>query len=220
MRPLSYEHVTAAGLMREQLDLFVAAAASYSDYDLLGPSRLHGWSRLELVVHARLGLEEMAGVCAAQVDDRPDHDAASYWASFAEDDDDRVPHIMWMRRTASAYNRPDGALRHLDDVAAILRIALARMPDHPVLFQGKVMTSGDFLATWIVELAVHQLDLGADAGHPSEDALQVVRRTVEAVADVDLPDTWHGEDAALIALGRVPLPDDAAGLARVLPLSI
>jgi hypothetical protein len=131
-----------------------------------------------------------------------------------------MPHIMWMRRTASAYNRPEGALRHLDDVAAILRIALARMPDHPVLFQGKVMTSGDFLATWIVELAVHQLDLGEGAGHPSEDALRVVRRTVEALADVDLPQAWSGEDAALIALGRVPFPDDDAGLADALPLSI
>jgi Mycothiol maleylpyruvate isomerase N-terminal domain len=220
VRPLSYDHPTAVGLMREQLDLFVDAARSFSDYDLLGPSRLHGWSRLELVVHARLGLEEMAAVCAAQVDDEPDHDAASYWASFAEDDDDRVPHIMWMRRTASAYNRPEGALRHLDDVAAILRIALGRMPDHPVLFQGKVMTSGDFLATWVVELAVHQLDLGADAGHPSAPALELVRRTVEAVADADLPPSWSAEDTALIALGRAPLPDDAAGLAGVLPISI
>ncbi len=220
MRPLSYDHDTAAGLMREQLDLFVDAARSFSDYELLGPSRLHGWSRLELVVHARLGLEEMAAVCAAQVDDEPDHDAASYWASFAEDDDDRVPHIMWMRRTASAYHRPEGALRHLDAVAAILRIALGRMPDHPVLFQGKVMASGDFLATWVVELAVHQLDLGEDGGHPSAAALDVVRRTVEAVADADLPSAWSGEDTALIALGRAPLPDDAAGLADVLPISI
>jgi hypothetical protein len=93
------------------------------------------------------------------------------------------------------------------------------MPDHPVLFQGKTMTSGDFLATWIVELAVHQLDLGEDAGHPSAGALQVVRRTVEAVADVDLPPAWSDEEAALISLGRVPLPADAGALADVLPVS-
>jgi hypothetical protein len=220
MRPLSFDHETAVDLMREQLDVFVAAARSFSEYDLLGASRLHGWSRLDVVVHCRLGLEEMVGVCAMQVDGACDHDAASYWASFAEDDDDRVPHIMWMRRTSTAYNRPEGALRHLDDVAAMLRVALVRMPDHPVLFQGKTMTSGDFLATWVVELAVHQLDLGEGAGAATPESLQVVRRTVEAVADVDLPETWGDEDAALIALGRVPLPETAADLAGRLPLSI
>jgi hypothetical protein len=220
VRSLSVDHDAAVELMRAQLDVFVGAAESFSDYDLLDASRVHGWSRLEVVVHTRLGLEEMAAVCAAQVDDEPDHDAASYWASYAADDDDRVPQIMWMRRTATAYNRPEGALRHLDDVAAVLRTALGRMPDHSVLFQGKVMTSGDFLATWVVELAVHQLDLGEAAGHPTAGSLQVVRRTVEAVADIDLPATWSDEDAALIALGRVPLPEDAGALAEALPVSL
>ena len=220
MRPLSYDHATAVGLLREQLEVFVAAAESFSEYDLLGASRVHGWSRLEAVVHVRCGLEEMVAVCAAQVVDPPDHDAASYWASFAAADEDQVPHILWMRRTATAYNRPEGALRHLRAVAELARISLARMPDHPVLFQGKTMTSGDFLATWVVELAVHQLDLGEEAGHPTPASLQAVRRTVEAIADVDLPDTWDDEEAAVIALGRKPLPADAGRVADVLPVSL
>jgi hypothetical protein len=131
-----------------------------------------------------------------------------------------VPQILWMRRTAAAYARPTGALRHLTGVVDTARIALRRMPDHPVLFQGKTMTSGDFLATWVVELAVHQLDLGEAAGHPTPESLAVVRRTAEALADVDLPERWSDEDAALISLGRLPLPADAAHLAGVLPLSI
>jgi hypothetical protein len=220
MRPLTFDHATAVELMREQLAVFVAAARSFSEYDLLAAARVHGWSRLEVVVHSRLGLEEMVGVCAAQVDDEPDHDAASYWASFVADEDDQVPHILWMRRTATAYNRPEGALRHLDDVAATLRIALDRMPDHPVLFQGKTMTSGDFLATWILELAVHQLDLGEEAGLPPSASLHVVRRTIEAIADLDLPDAWSDVDAALISLGRAPLPEAPAPLVDALPLSI
>jgi hypothetical protein len=108
VRPLSYDHATAVGLLRPQLDAFVAAAESFSDYDLLGASRVHGWSRLEAVVHVRAGLEEMVGVCATQVEAEPDHDAASYWASFAADDNDAVPQILWMRRTAAAYSRPEG----------------------------------------------------------------------------------------------------------------
>jgi hypothetical protein len=220
VRPLSLDHATARGLLLEQTDRFAAAAEGFSDYDLLAASRVHGWSRLDTVVHVRAGLEEMVGVCAAQVEDAPDHDAASYWASFAAGDVDPVPHILWMRRTAAAYNRPSGALRHLTDVAATGRIALRRMPDHPVLFQGKTMTSGDFLATWVVELAVHHLDLGEPAGHPTPGSLAVVRRTVEALADVDLPDRWSDEEAALFALGRLPLPADAGDLAATLPLTL
>jgi hypothetical protein len=222
VRSLSYDHVTAVDLLLAETGAFVAAAQRFSEYDLLGAATVHGWSRLDVVVHVRAGLEEMVGVCAARVDDDPDHDAASYWASFAEADDadDAVPRILWMRRTASAYTRPAGALQHLTDVVATARIALLRMPDHPVLFQGKTMTSGDFLATWVVELAVLQLDLGAAAGHPTAGSLAVVRRTAEAIADVDLPAAWSDEDAALIALGRRPLPPDAGRLGDVLPISL
>ena len=52
-------------------------------------------------------------------------------------------------------------MHHLRDVAAAARIARGRVPDHPVLFQGKTMTSGDVLTTWVVELAIHQLDPGS-----------------------------------------------------------
>jgi hypothetical protein len=220
VRPLSYAHDHAVDLLLAQTNAFATAAGSFSEYDLLGAARVHGWSRLDVVVHVRAGLEEMLGVCAGRVDGPPDHDAASYWASFAADDDDPVPQILWMRRTASAYTRPTGALRHLADVVTAARMALARLDDQPVLFQGKRMTSGDFLATWVVELAVHQLDLGESAGHPVPEALSVVRRTVESLANVDLPGPWTDEDAALIGLGRKPLPDDASGLADVLPISI
>ena len=41
-----------------------------------------------------------------------------------------------------------------------------------------------------------------------------------ALADVDLPAHWTPEETALIALGRQPLPADAADLAGVLPLSL
>lgn len=221
MRPLSYDHATSAGLLREQLAAFVAAAESFTEYDLLGASRCHGWSRLDAVVHVRSGLEEMVGVCAAQVDDPPGRDAASYWETFAsEPDDDPVPHILWMRRTAAAYNRPSSALRHLRDVVATAHLVLGRMPDHPVLFQGRTMTSGDFLATWVVELAVHHLDLGEGAGRPTDGSLHVIRRTVEAIADVDLPAEWSDDEAVLISLGREPLPGAAAHLTGVLPVRL
>ena len=42
MRPLSFDHAICVELMREQLDVLVAAARSFSEYDLLAAARGHG----------------------------------------------------------------------------------------------------------------------------------------------------------------------------------
>ncbi|WP_153395672.1 maleylpyruvate isomerase N-terminal domain-containing protein [Ornithinicoccus halotolerans] len=208
MRPLSVPHVDALDLFRSQLRDFVAAVDELGDQELLGGSRCYGWSRLDLVVHVRMGLEEVVGGCTAQTGRAPDHDAASYWSASVERDDDPVPHILWLRRTASAYGRPSAAVRHLHDVAARLAPALDRLPEEPVAFQGTVMTSGDFLASWVVELTVHQLDLDLDPGSPSPgpEALALTRRTVEAIADQDLPAALDDRTGVLVGLGRTTPP--------------
>ena len=66
------------------------------------------------------------------------------------------------------------------------------------------MYSGDFVATWVIELAVHQLDLGADAAAPC--GLAWTRLTLEAMADADLPTGLDDRSAVLIGLGRIPRP--------------
>lgn len=211
MRSLCLDHADAVELFDTQLREFLETAQRLDDLALLGASLCHGWSRVDVLVHVRLGLEEVLGGCMAQTDRAVDHDAASYWASFATDTEtDPVPPILWLRRTAAAYGRPSSATRHLADVMARLRGALYRMPDHPVLFQDKVMASGDFLATWVVELAIHQLDL--DVADPSTPVgLALTRRTVEALADQDLPRGLDDRAAVLAALGRAPVPDDLRG---------
>ncbi len=66
-----------------------------------------------------------------------------------------------------------------------LVLGVAWLPDGALAFQGGVLTTGDLLATWAVELAVHQLDLAReiDVAPPSPDALAMARRTVEALRD-------------------------------------
>lgn len=205
MRDLSFAHAPAVERLDQQIRQIVAAADSLDDLRLLAPSRCHGWSALDVVVHVRMGLEEMV-VGLVATDDAPDHDAASYWASHPDDrDDDPVPHILWLRRVASAYSRPSAAVTHLKVVAEGAGIAVRSMPEGWVEFQGKRMRSGDFLATWVVELAVHQLDLDIDGDEPV--GLDWTRRTVEAVADVDLPPGLDDRSAVLVGLGRVRPPD-------------
>ena len=109
---------------------------------------------------------------------------------------------MWLRRTASAYARPSGAVRRLRDAADRAGRIAAAGGDGVVLFQGKSMTTGDFLGTWVAELAIHQLDLATDPGAGA--GLPFARQTLEAIAGACLPPELPDREAVLTGLGRIP----------------
>lgn len=192
----------------QQAHQFAEAASGLDDLALLDPSLCRGWSRLDLVVHVRLGLEEMAAGLGVRADDAPDHDDVTYWSSFAADEQDPVPGLMWLRRTASAYARPTGATAHLRDAAERACAASALQDPRPVRFQGKVLSVTDFLRTWSVELALHlvQLDVGVV---PS--AAGLARRTLEALTGAPLPVRLTDHSALRVALGADPWPADEPG---------
>jgi len=204
--PLSVPADDAAALLRDQVAAFVAACSELTDLELLAPARCHGWSRVDTVVHVRLGLEELLAAWVARTAEPATRDAASYWSGHPDGrDEDPVPHILWLRRTASAYTRPARAVHHLKVVAGSLTAALDHLAAGCVAFQGMVLSVGDLLATWVVELAVHQLDLDVEAP-PTPGALALTRRTLEAVAGGPLPAGLDDSQAVLVALGRVPWP--------------
>ncbi|GAA2022962.1 hypothetical protein GCM10009740_10120 [Terrabacter terrae] len=208
MRQLSFAHEQAVERLSRQVGELVAAAGSMSDLELLGSSLCHGWSRLDVVVHVRMGLQEMALGTIAASGEEPDHDAASYWAAHPDDrDDDPVLHILWLRRTAAAYSRPRAAVTHLREAADAAVRAAQTMPEGTVAFQGKHLRSGDFLATWVVELAVHQLDLGVTDDGSS--GLAWTRATLEAIAEAELPAALEDRTAVLVGLGRQQPPPSA-----------
>ena len=81
-------------LFVEQAGEFLTVCRDHSDLDLLDPSLCRGWSRLDLMVHVRAGLDEMAATAGAYTDRTPDCDAATYWTCHPDDrDDDPVPHV-------------------------------------------------------------------------------------------------------------------------------
>lgn len=71
-------------------------------------------------------------------------------------------------------------------------------------FQGHVLDSGDFLATWAVELTVHHLDLGREIsiGPPDPASTRLARQTIEALVDAPLPAGWSDEVSLLLGAGR------------------
>ncbi len=202
----------------DSIDAFLRAVGSFGEYELLGASRCHGWSRLDVVTHVVAGWQEMLGGMVSLVDDEASVDAATYWPAFAKEcsTGDPVPVLMAQRRRTSTYARPASATAELRDVAAAVRRGVVSFQDRPCLWQGHVFTDGDFLAIWAVENVVHHLDLLSEEPAPAS-ALSLVRETVEALIDQRLPDEWDDQQATLIGTGRLPVPGGLGAVAARLP---
>lgn len=203
-RPCTVSLDESRGAFLEELDRFHDAIRTLDDHALLGPSRAYGWSRLDCLVHVRMGLQELLAGIPARATTPPDTDAASYWTMWETTADaDPVPGILMTRRTASAYSRPRHALEHLDQVIAGLQRAVRDMPDSAVAFQDHVLSAGDLLATWAVGLLVHHYDLNTSAAKTpfASAAVAIGRRTVEALHD-NLPKVNDDLSLVLVGFGR------------------
>ena len=191
------------------LDTFLDDVEGLSDEDLMAPSRCLGWTRGDLIVHVHLGLQEMLHGIVTPSDAQPDTDAAEYWTGDPPGDQDRLAGMRFVRLVGAAYQKPTGAVTHLKPTAEAIAGAVRRLHDHNVRFQGHVMTSGDFLATWAVELAVHQLDLRSEA--PAQTALKLARRTVEAL---NMPNKQNWDDERVVLIGTRRISDETGTLVR------
>ncbi|HEX2895051.1 MAG TPA: maleylpyruvate isomerase N-terminal domain-containing protein [Marmoricola sp.] len=202
----------------QSIDSFLAAVDTFSEHDLLGSSRCHGWTRLDVVVHVLAGWQEMLGGLVSPVDTPPTVDAASYWPAFREQyaDDDPLLALMTQRRRTATYARPAAATAQLHDVGESLRRGVESFAHPRCLWDGHVFTAGDYLAVWAVENVVHQLDLISNAP-ASASGLSLSRRTIEALVGQPLPDSWSDETATLIGTGRQPAPDGLGAWSSLLP---
>lgn len=213
---MQVDHQTGRDAFLRTASSFVACVAALDDHALLAASRCHGWALVDVVVHVHLGLQEMASDLLDAADDgrRPDHDAATYWRTQPPTTAaNAVASTLYVRRLGSAFVRPRGVLAPLRATVDGLAQGLARVPDGQVGFQGHILTTGDFLTTWAVELAVHQLDLGleVDVLPPDQAGLALARRTLEELLGATLP----GDDtrAVLLGTGRVePDTEERAAL--------
>src|SRR3954462_5934608 len=95
----------------ESIDAFVQAVDSFTEYELLGASRCHGWTRLDVVTHVLAGWQEMLGGMVSPVESEASVDSATYWTTFAEEyaSDDPVAVLMSQRRRTASYARPESA---------------------------------------------------------------------------------------------------------------
>jgi uncharacterized protein (TIGR03083 family) len=211
---MQVDHETGRGGFLDGLAALRAVADGLDDDQLLAASRCRGWTTGDVLVHVHLGLQEMLLGVVSRADTDPGTDAAGYWRTpppATDPEAGAVGQVRFVRLLASAYRRPTGLVAHLLPTVDALSAAVGALPEGAVAFQGRAMRTGDFLATWAVELAVHHLDLGAELPlpPPGPAALALARRTVEALAGDALP--WDDETAVLIGTGRHrPDADQAA----------
>lgn len=197
---------------------FQRAVDGFSEYELLGGTRCHGWTRLDALVHVLAGWQDMLLGLVSVVDAEPTVDAASYWTAFAAEygGDDPVRSLMAQRRRTAYYQRPEAAREQLREIGTALSVGVERRGERPCAWQGHVFAPGDFLAVWAVEHVVHQLDLLSEE-RPPASALGLARTTVEALVESPLPASWSDEEAVLIGAGRLPVPSGQEELAARLP---
>jgi uncharacterized protein (TIGR03083 family) len=218
-------HEAGAAAFVGQLGTLVSAASGLDDVDLGAASRCRGWLVGDVLVHVHLGLQEMLLGLLDPSDAEPDRDAATYWTAFVPRLDpaaDDLAGARFVRLLAAAYRRPTSLVAHLRPTADGLVRAVRAAAPGVVRFQGHLLATGDFLATWAVELAVHHLDIARelDLPDPYPGALRLARETVEALVG-ELPARWSDETAVLVGTGRVALDDtlrqQAGPLAQRLP---
>ena len=202
----------------ESIDDFIAEVEGFDAYALLGPSRCHGWTRLDLVVHQIAGWQELLGGLASVVDEEPTVDAASFWTVFADSEhaEDKVLVLIAQRRRTAAYATPAAAVDELRVVGESVKRGVSACADRPMRWLRQNFSAADYLTIWAVENAMHIQDLFPPAPRPSR-ALKLARATAESLLGEPLPAEWPDVDAVLIATGRVPVPEDAPDLADRLP---
>jgi|SRR5690348_14794240 mycothiol maleylpyruvate isomerase-like protein len=204
---MNVDHDTGRTAFLAELDAFMTCAEDLSDLQLMAASRCLGWTVGDVIVHIHLGLQEMLlGLVSGTVEE-PDVDASSYWRIALptnDEDADKLAGMRFIRLLSGSYRRPSGAVRHMLPAVEGIRAAASRLAPGAVRFQGHVLSSGDFLATWAVELAIHHLDMGRELAlsAPLPSALRLARLTVEALAGAAAPRMWSDETTVLLGAGR------------------
>jgi uncharacterized protein (TIGR03083 family) len=177
--------------------------------DFLRPTRCRGWVVGDLLFHMLLDAQRALVAFATPADGSPDVDFVSYWRSFSADDESAVAHARFVRINAAAHSSPSSlAGRWMETSSAAARVARAAPRESRVSTQGHVLAVPDFIATLVVEAAIHHLDLVVDLPHPrgpDERPLKLVRRTIEGLLGEPVGIGWDDATFALKATGREPL---------------
>ncbi|MWA15764.1 maleylpyruvate isomerase N-terminal domain-containing protein [Streptomyces sp. BA2] len=202
------------------------AVAELPDEAFAQPSGCTGWLVRDLVCHLVIDSQDVLITLATPADAEPTRDALTYWDVTAAPPTGEDPLDALTVRLAAAYEEPWLLKFHLDDVgSAAGRAAGLADPGARVSTRDEVLTTGDYLTTYVMEWTLHHLDLIAhlpDVAKPPAEGLARSREMLEKIAGAAFPASFSDTDALLVGTGR-RAPTDAekgelGGFAARLPL--
>jgi uncharacterized protein (TIGR03083 family) len=206
----------SAAVVADALDAAYSGLTSIvdglDDLELLLPSGCRGWTIADLLLHLNGDAQGALVALATPVSAPVDVDFVRYWRAFpgGGDPSAAAAHAQWVRRSASAFNRPSGVAKIFSETApAAVRAARAADPDGRLATQGHVFAVPDFLAVLVTEAVIHHLDLIdalPAAPEPAPEATAIARATLDGLAaPALLPATWGMSEALRKGTGRTPL---------------
>ncbi|MET7486691.1 maleylpyruvate isomerase N-terminal domain-containing protein [Streptomyces sp. NPDC005538] len=190
----------------------LTAVAGLEDEDFARPSGCAGWLVRDLVCHLVLDAQDVLITLVTPADTEPTRDAVTYWTVTQTPPTGEDPLDALIVRLAAAYEEPWLLKFHLDDVgSAAGRAARLADPGLRVGTQGEALTAGDYLSAYVLEWALHHLDLVAHLPHrpgPPAETLAGARELLERIAGAAFPASFSDRDALLVGTGR-RAPTDA-----------
>jgi hypothetical protein len=211
------------------LDAFAAAYAGVTavvsglDGDaLLTPSRCLGWSVADTLQHLLFDAQRALVTFATPAQGQPDVDHVTYWLPFTPGSEGSAAGATYIRRLTAALSSPTGVVRFWNETSSAAVRAARTCSADLVATQGHVLTLDDVVRTFVVEAALHHLDLTVglpDAPDPDAAVLALTAQTLDGLAQAQPAAVagWDLRTYALKAGGREPL--DATDRERLGPLA-
>jgi hypothetical protein len=193
-------------LLRTALGDLAAVLESVTEQESRQSSGCRGWRVLDLAHHLVEDAHRALVDLNSPAEGPADTDAVEYWRPGRPSPHDGEDAVI----AAGVRDRIDDlARRHGEACAAVLVAAGRVRPTDVVRGQGATMTVADELSHYVVEAAIHHLDLVAhlDRPGPAAGPLAEVRRVLEGLLGGPFPDSWDDATAARRATGREPLSD-------------
>jgi uncharacterized protein (TIGR03083 family) len=200
-----FEHHEVAGAFRFASQWWRSLVGAVDDH-VWDRAALGEWSVRELVAHTNRAYRTIVEYVDGDVKDETEiYSAAGYFRTVLAE---QTPHVHIATRAKREAHDHDDWVSATDDLAARAeRLVNNLPPDHPMhLFVGE-MQLDQYLATRVVELVTHGLDLAAAIDLPTSPPTAAARVTIEVLLDL-------GRDDDLASIIRL-----MTGRAASLPLT-
>jgi hypothetical protein len=184
--------------------------SSLTAEDLLASSGCEGWINADLLFHMLLDAQRALVTVNTPGKDKPDEDFVTYWQGFVASDDGSRSHARFVRISAAAHQDPMQICSRWTQTSEAAIRACRTSELHLVATQGHVLSIADFVATLVVEAAIHHLDLVKfleGQPEPAPSAVAITTATLDGLLGQARPPHWEDDTYILKATGRQPLDE-------------